>query len=121
MENHDTEIRAAVDDGPVEPDVLERAGERHAVELVGKYRAPRGQSRDIWVKDVSRTGCRFFDRYSILEVGTTISFRIGNIGPLYAEVRWRERSTVGIRFEQPLHESVLGHIVSVMDANAHRP
>ena len=93
-----------------------RHNARHAVEVMGKYRARMGQSRDIWVKDISETGCRFFDRYSILDIGANISFRIGNIGPIAAEVRWRERSTVGIRFEQPLHPSVLAHIVAAMDA-----
>ena len=98
-----------------ETDREPRGEPRHIVELEGKYRARMGRSRDIWIKDVSQTGCRFFDRYSILDVGATISFRIGSIGPICAEVRWRERSTVGIRFEQPLHPAVLEHVVRAMD------
>ena len=93
-----------------------RRRERHHVEVAGRYRARLGAARDVWIKDISETGCRFFDRYSVLEVGSAITFRVGTIGPITAEVRWRERSIVGARFDQPLHPSVLEHIVRTMDA-----
>ena len=93
-----------------------RVATRHHVEVAGRYRARMGTSRDIWIKDISETGCRFFDRYSSLAIGSTVSFRVGNIGPIEAEVRWRERSIVGVRFTQPLYPGVLDHIVRTMDA-----
>ena len=83
--------------------------------MAGRYRPRQGGSRDVWIKDVSEYGCRFFDRFSVLSVGTPISVRIGNIGPIAADVRWREGSIVGARFEDPLHPSVLAHIVAAMD------
>ena len=88
---------------------------RHVVQVAGRYRSKHGQSRDVWIKDISEYGCRFFDRFSVLEVDSTILVKVGNIGPIPTEVKWREGSTVGGQFEKPLHASVLGHIVRVMD------
>ena len=88
---------------------------RHVVQVAGRYRSKHGQSRDVWIKDISEYGCRFFDRFSVLEVDSTILVKVGNIGPIPTEVKWREGSTVGGQFEKPLHASVLGHIVREMD------
>lgn len=93
-----------------------RREERHEVQVAGRYRSKHGQSRDVWIKDVSEYGCRFFDRFSVLEVGSTILVKVGNIGPIPTLVKWREGSTVGGEFEKPLHASVLGHIVREMDS-----
>lgn len=63
---------------------------------------------------MSEFGCRFFDKFSILDVNTEILIKVGNIGPIRARVRWREGSTVGVQFEHPLHAGVLTHIVEFM-------
>ena len=94
-----------------------RRDPRRVVQVAGNYRARNqvGGARDIWIKNISETGCQFFDKFSILEVDTSILFRIGNVGPIAAQVRWRDRFIVGIRFDQPLYPSVLEHIVATMD------
>ncbi len=92
-----------------------RREERHMVQVAGRYRSKHGQSRDIWIKDISEYGCRFFDRFSVLEVGSTILIKVGNIGPITTDVKWREGSTVGAEFDNPLHPGVLGHIIREMD------
>lgn len=92
-----------------------RRENRMTVDVAGRYRSKHGQSRDIWIKDVSEFGCRFFDRFSVLEVGTHLLVKLGNIGPIPAEVKWREGSTVGAEFDNPLHITVLDHIVREMD------
>lgn len=88
---------------------------RHVVEVAGRYRIRNGNSRDVWIKDISEYGVRFFDKFSVLTIDTEILVKIGNIGPIPTEVRWREGNTVGGRFERPLHPSVLGHIIEQMD------
>ena len=90
---------------------------RHVVQVAGRYRSKHGQSRDIWIKDISEYGCRFFDRFSVLDVNSTILVKVGNIGPIPTHVKWREGSTVGGEFEKPLHSSVLEHIVREMDSH----
>lgn len=93
----------------------QRREPRHVVQVAGRYRARVGTARDIWIKDISETGCRFFDKFSVLSVDTNITFRVGTIGPIPARVRWREQSVVGIEFDTPLYPSVLEHIVRTMD------
>ncbi len=93
----------------------QRREPRHEVQVAGRYRSRVGSARDIWIKDISETGCRFFDKFSVLPVGTGITFRVGTIGPIAARVRWREKSVIGIEFDNPLHPSVLEHIVRTMD------
>lgn len=93
----------------------QRREARHFVRVAGRYRPRAGNARDIWIKDISETGCRFFDKFSVLSVDSGITFRVGTIGPIPARVRWREKSVVGIQFETPLHPSVLDHILRTMD------
>lgn len=91
-----------------------RRSERHEVTVAGAWRQRNNYSRDIWIKDISETGCRFHDRFSVLEVDKDILVRIGKIGPIPAKVRWREGHTVGASFDNPLHPGVLDHIVKFM-------
>ena len=88
---------------------------RHAVEMQGRYRVGTGVSRDVVVADLSRHGCKFFDRYSNLSDGDRVSLRVGSIGPIEANVIWREGGYVGVRFCHPLHPAVLDHMVVTMD------
>lgn len=91
-----------------------RREDRHLVQVAGAYRSREGGSRDVWIKDISETGCRFFDKFSILKVGTEVLVKLGNIGPIPAHVRWREDNIVGAEFVTKLHPSVMGHIVEFM-------
>ena len=77
---------------------------------MGRYRTGRGVPRDVELLDLSKTGCRFFDRFGRLENGTEISLRVGTIGPIVATVRWQEERYVGVSFDPPLHEAVLDHM-----------
>jgi hypothetical protein len=92
-----------------------RREERFTVQVAGRYRPRHGGSRAIWIKDISEFGCQFYDKFSILEVDSEILIKVGNIGPILTEVKWREGSTVGGQFERPLHPGVLDHIRREMD------
>lgn len=88
---------------------------RHTVKIQSRYRTGRGVARDVVVTDLSRHGCRMFDRFSSLAEGRYISIRIGSIGPIQAKVRWREHSVVGLEFDDPIHPSVLEHMRFTID------
>lgn len=105
-------------DQPPRTQVEHRREPRHIVRVAGRYRQRMGNTRDIWIKDISEYGCQFFDKFSMLPVGGTVSVRVGNIGPIAAEVKWRNGSTVGAEFELPLHPGVLAHIIDVMEAQS---
>jgi hypothetical protein len=90
--------------------VEERREPRTQVNIQGRYRTGNGIVRDVVVLDLSTHGCKFFDRFSNLNHNSALTVRIGNIGPLDARVRWIESQTVGVRFDTPLHASVLEHM-----------
>ena len=83
---------------------------RFDVGVAGRYRVGRGVARDVELYDLSGNGCRFFDRFGRLEEGSDITLRIGAVGPILANVRWRKNGYVGVCFEPPLHEAVLDHL-----------
>ena len=91
-----------------------RRSERHEVKVAGAWRQRNNYAREIWIKDISKSGCQFYDRFSVLEVGKEISVKVGKIGPLPAMVRWRDGHTVGVSFDYKLHDGVLDHIVKFM-------
>jgi hypothetical protein len=95
--------------------VTDRSEERHGVEIQGRYRTGSGISYDVTVHDLSLHGCRIFDKFSNLNPDKQISIRIGSIGPIFAQVRWREGQVVGIKFNDALHPSVLQHMRHTID------
>ena len=68
---------------------------RQPVEVWGHYRTPNGIKRDVPIKDLSETGCRFYDKFSSLLPGADITLRIETLGPFHAVVRWQEGGYVG--------------------------
>lgn len=87
-----------------------RKDDRHAVEVWGQYRMSTGVRRDVPIKDLSETGCRFYDRFSSLMPGNGITLRIENLGPFHAKVRWQEGGYVGVEFAHRLYGPTFDHI-----------
>ena len=69
-----------------------------------------GVPRDVWITDLSKTGCRFYDKFGTMLAGKPITIKIGTVGPIPATVRWWDNCVNGVEFEQPLHDSVFEHI-----------
>lgn len=93
-----------------------RTSGRQTVGIEGRYRTGSGVPRDVWITDLSRTGCRFYDKFGSMQKGKAITLRIGSIGPLPATVRWWDNQVNGVEFEQPLHDSVYEHICANLSA-----
>jgi hypothetical protein len=93
-----------------------REAERRAVGIEGRYRCGSGTPRDVWVTDLSQTGCRFFDRFGTMKAGTPITIRLGTLGPIPAIVRWWNNQVNGIEFAEPLHVSIYDHLCSQLSA-----
>lgn len=94
--------------------VQHRTTPRHAIAIIGRVRTGTG-ARDVTVLDLSVHGCRFHDRFGHLLEGTAVTIKLGPIGPIDAEVKWREKEHVGIAFASPLHPAVLDHIRAHFD------
>lgn len=87
-----------------------RRAQRKRVGIAGRYRTGTGVPRDVWVTDLSKTGCRFYDKFGTMQPGRALTMRIGSIGPISSLVRWWDNHLNGIEFEEPLHDSVFDHI-----------
>lgn len=87
-----------------------RREERHRVGVPGKYRRGAGVPSLVQLLDLSKSGCRFYDRFGNLKPNTDVTIRIGDLGPIVAHVRWRQDSYVGVAFDPPLHDAILDHI-----------
>lgn len=87
-----------------------RKDQRHAVEVWGHYRTPNGGKRDVPLKDLSETGCKFYDKFSSLMPGEEINLKIETLGPFPATVRWQEGGYVGVAFEKRLYGPTFDHI-----------
>ena len=83
---------------------------RHAIEVWGQYRMQSGVRRDVPVKDLSETGCRFYDKFSSLLPGAEITLKIETLGPFPATVRWQEGGYVGVEFQHRLYGPTFDHI-----------
>ncbi len=87
-----------------------RREERHSIGVPGRYRRGAGIPSDVQLLDLSKSGCRFFDKFGSLKPGTELTIRIGTMGPIVAKVRWRASSYVGVSFEPALHDAIFDHI-----------
>ncbi|WBY17505.1 PilZ domain-containing protein [Erythrobacteraceae bacterium WH01K] len=97
------------DDGD-NPDIGRRRQDRQKVGLQGRYRRGSGVPKDVWITDLSQTGCRFYDRFGTMKAGTPITLRLGTFGPIPAVVRWWDNQVNGVEFVEPLHISVFEHM-----------
>lgn len=87
-----------------------RKDDRHSIEVWGHYRTPNGGKRDVPVKDLSETGCRFYDKFSSLLPDAEIALKIETLGPYPATVRWQEGGYVGVEFHSRLYGPMFDHI-----------
>lgn len=83
---------------------------RHPLDVWGHYRSGAGIRRDVPIKDLSETGCRFYDKFSSLLPGAEITLRIETLGPFQATVRWQEGGYVGVEFAHRLYGPTFDHI-----------
>lgn len=87
-----------------------RRNNRHCVEVWGHYRTPNGGKRDVPIKDLSESGCRFYDKFSSLMPDQEISMKIEALGPFPVVVRWQEDGYVGVEFHNRLYGPTFDHI-----------
>lgn len=87
-----------------------RSARRHTISVPGSYRTGAGEPRVVELWDVSEEGCRFQDRANRLYVGTRLTIKVGDIGPIDATVAWIDNTMVGLQFCQALYEPLLAHL-----------
>ncbi|MBX7541118.1 PilZ domain-containing protein [Qipengyuania sphaerica] len=89
-----------------------RREQRYSITVNGRYRKGTGVRFDIAIRDLSEYGCQFADLVGRLQKDEEITIRIGEIGPIPSRVKWVEKRQAGVEFDEPLHPSVLEHIIA---------
>jgi hypothetical protein len=86
-----------------------RRTERYDLMFQASLRETGSTRFNIVIKDLSVTGFRCETSFN-LKVGKTVWLTIPGLGPLEAEVKWKEKFLFGCSFISPLHTAVLDHI-----------
>jgi PilZ domain len=90
-----------------------RRTERYGMVFQASLREPGSTRFAIAVRDLSVTGFRCETSFN-LKVGKTVWLTIPGLGPLEAEVKWKDKFQFGCSFASPLHTAVLDHIARQM-------
>lgn len=99
----------------------DRKSPRHSVTIIGHYRSGSGLKRQVTMIDLSETGCRFYDRRSVLRVDSALALRIQTLGPFDATVRWMTADMIGVEFANPIYGPIFEHIRDTLDNSDWRP
>jgi hypothetical protein len=86
-----------------------RRTERYDLTFQANLREPGATRFTIQVKDLSVTGFRCETSFN-LKPGKMVWLTIPGLGPLEAEVMWKDGFRFGCSFAAPLHTAVLDHI-----------
>lgn len=87
-----------------------RKGDRDALALDGRCRVGDGEPREVRVTDLDAHGCQIRG----LSIGVTksdpLELWLGAASPVAARLRWAKNGALGIAFDEPLDEAVLGQV-----------
>lgn len=67
--------------------------------------------RTLYVTDISQTGCRLFLKSHALRTGQYVALKFAHLGHVSGCVEWVTQTTVGVKFDAPLHVAVYDFIV----------
>lgn len=94
-----------------------RGGSRKTLLLNARCRVSLGNSAEVWLLDLSTTGCRVFGRAGLLRLGQAIMIRPEGLAAQPGTVVWVAGEQAGVHFEQHLHPSVVDHLTSAKPAS----
>lgn len=87
---------------------MDRRRERRLfVDIPGHYTVPGAPPQHMFLSQISVGGCRISEAESPLEPGQAITVHLGQMGPIPAEVRWRDDTHVGVAFITPLDAAIV--------------
>lgn len=71
--------------------------------------------RCVAVVEFSETGCRMRDHTMPREVGDVFHMMLEDVGPMVADVVWKNGAFFGINFRQPLTATVLAQLQATLE------
>lgn len=84
---------------------------RQRIQMSVRCRIAPGQSPEVWLTEISVTGCQIAIREGLLTLGQPVVIKAKGLEGLPGAVRWVLNESAGIAFEQPLHPAVLDHLL----------
>lgn len=99
-------------------DFEHRGNERHPISLRGKCRTGRGLRDDVWISDISESGCCISTNGLHLSSGSPLVVRPDGLEGMISEVRWTEGLKAGVQFAEPLYTPVVEHLASCWKAKS---
>lgn len=95
---------------------------RQRIHMSVRCRIAPGQSPEVWLTEISVTGCQIAIREGLLTQGQHVVVKAQGLEGLPGRVRWVLNESAGIAFEQPLHPAVLTHLLEGgQQPRAYRP
>ena len=92
-----------------------RTQERWRGTAFGRIQSGPYAGRIISIVEFSETGCRIRDHSMASEKGDVFYMTLEDVGPMVADVRWKNGAFIGISFRQKLTETVLRHLRDMID------
>lgn len=89
-----------------------RGGSRKTLLLNARCRVSLGNSAEVWLLDLSTSGCRLFGRAGLLRLGQAVMIRPEGLEAHAGTVMWVSGEQAGVHFEQTLHPAVVDHLTS---------
>lgn len=77
-----------------------------------RCRIAPGQSPEVWLTEISVTGCQILVREGLLSQGQYVVIKPKGIEGVPGVVRWLLGEAAGVEFERPLHAAVLAHLLN---------
>ena len=98
-----------------------RLDQRASTELQARCLFGPNDAATVMVANLSASGCkvRLLKRHEI-EPGQNVTLRIGSLLGLSAVVIWALGDEAGLEFKDPLHPSVVDHLVYGQNPSRHR-
>ena len=89
---------------------LQRADERTQVSIEGRCRAGEREIQNVLVLDLGSNGCRLLGLSAGVTKSDPLELWLGDAGPIAARLKWAKRGSLGIAFDVPLDEALLGRL-----------
>ena len=79
----------------------QRSADRLKVQRDSTLRRPNGKPVDVWMEDLSATGCRIHTKV-LLDLDEELMIGLPGVGVRRARVIWAERNEAGLEFRHPI-------------------
>ena len=85
-----------------------RATNRHRVSIAGRLGIGERASEDVLVTDLGPRGCSLQGDAVGVTRSVQLTLWLGEVGPIAGKLKWAKAGSLGVMFDNPLEEDVVG-------------